>query len=462
VSHLLENLGRTLHDRQLLKPGQRILVAVSGGLDSMVLLHLLRQLSSDFPFDLTVAHLNHQLRGRSSDADEQLVVRTARKLKVPIVTESCDVKKAVRLYKLSIEMAARKVRHDFLARVAKRLGIRAVALAHHADDQLELFFLRLLRGTGNESLAGMKWRNPSPANPKIELIRPLLDQPKAALLEHASQEKIRFREDASNASLDFQRNRIRHELLPLLRRHYQPALAQVISRFMKVADAESDLVRQAAIKWLQDKRRTPFDRLPVAVQRRCLQLQLLREAIPVDYELVENLRMNPERPFSVSSGRRALRDRAGQVRWEKMPSGAPDFQPATAQKATVELQLNAASGKMVFDDLQIQWRLDSKRFSGPFQPVSGREIFDADRVGSRIVLRHWQRGDRFQPIGMASPVKLQDLFTNQKIPREKRHQLAVAVTGDGSLFWVENLRISGQFAVSNKTIRRLHWFWKRP
>src|SRR5262249_50888065 len=148
--------------------GQKILVAVSGGVDSMVLLHLLHGLSQKQKWQITVAHLNHQLRGRSSDADEKLVVRTARDLGLPLVAGRADVKRLVKTSKLSLEMAARKTRHEFLANTAARLKIPTIALAHHADDQVELFFLRLLRGSGSEGLAGMKWRNPSPANPKIE------------------------------------------------------------------------------------------------------------------------------------------------------------------------------------------------------------------------------------------------------------------------------------------------------
>ncbi len=159
--------------RKLLRRGQAILVAVSGGLDSMVLLHVLHELSLKNGWRLTIAHLNHQLRGRHSDADERLVWQSAKELRLPIRIGCADVRRFARGHNLSVEMAARKLRHDFLARVATQRKISTVALAHHADDQLELFFLRLFRGSGGEGLAGMKWRNHSPANRKIELVRPL-------------------------------------------------------------------------------------------------------------------------------------------------------------------------------------------------------------------------------------------------------------------------------------------------
>jgi tRNA(Ile)-lysidine synthase len=210
LRNIVEN---TIAARKLLPERHAVLVAVSGGLDSMVLLHLLAGLAPDHGWRLAVAHFNHRLRGRSSDADERLVRKAADTLGLPFISDAADVRKYASAHKLSIEMAARQLRHGFLARVARKRGIRTIALAHHADDQVELFFLRLLRGAGGEGLAGMKWKNPSPRHPGIQLVRPLLDCTKSELAAWARRERIPFREDASNASLKFQRNRIRHELL---------------------------------------------------------------------------------------------------------------------------------------------------------------------------------------------------------------------------------------------------------
>src|ERR1035437_5145368 len=159
----------------------------------MVLLHLLNSLAKKYHRQISVAHFNHQLRGRASDADEKLVRQTAEKLSRPFFSERGDVARFAAQSKISVEMAARKLRHEFLARVAREQKISAVALAHHADDQVELFFLRLLRGAGGEGLAGMKWRSPSPADKGISLVRPLLDFSKAELLAFARENKIRFR-----------------------------------------------------------------------------------------------------------------------------------------------------------------------------------------------------------------------------------------------------------------------------
>ena len=463
----------------------------------MVLLHVLHSLATLNHWGLTVAHFNHQLRGGNSDADQELVMRTAQVLGLPTETESADVREWSRENKVSLEMAARELRHQFLARTARRLGVSTVALAHHADDQLELFLLRLLRGSGGSGLTGMKNRSFSPFDPGICLVRPLLLQPKAALHEYAAAKQIAFREDASNESLDIQRNRVRHELLPLLRQKYQPALDKTLRRVMDLVGAEAEFVTQVAGEWLGRMRGgegggnaaerasglcledTSFARLPVAVQRRCLQLQLWEQGIRADYELVEQLRiqqgekitigkhllvelMNHGEQATVGPASRAdkespvrvFRDAKGLICLESSPS-------TRFVEGALEVDLSQKTGKMVFDGVEFTWRIFPEQGLDRPPPSAGQELFDAERVGTSILLRHWQPGDRFQPIGMKHAVKLQDLFVNQRVSRVRRHQLIVAVTASGEVFWVEDQRISEQFRLTKNTNRRLLWRWQR-
>ena len=284
MNPLLAQVERAITHRRLIRKGESLLVAVSGGVDSMVLLHLLSEMAPRHGWSLTVAHLNHQLRGRSSQADEALVRKTARRLKLKCVVSCADIRRLARQKKQSLEMAAREARHRFLARTAKRVGAAKIVLAHHADDQVELFFLRLFRGSGSEGLAGMKWSGPSPENPKITLTRPLLEIPKAALAEYAREQRIPYREDATNAHVDIPRNRIRHQLLPLLRHEFQPQLDKVLSRTMEILSAESDFVSHSARDWLAKHVNARFCDLPVAIQRRVLQLQLLDHSVVPEFD----------------------------------------------------------------------------------------------------------------------------------------------------------------------------------
>lgn len=419
----------------------------------MVLLRTLHALAPKHGWRLAVAHFNHRLRGAASDGDARFVERAAQRLGLECVVESGEVRALAKMRGWSVEMAARELRHEFLARTAKRLGLGAVVLAHHADDQVELFFLRLLRGAGG-GLAGMKWRGTSPVDKSVALIRPLLDQPKAALLEFAREEKVRFREDASNESVDILRNRIRRELLPLLRRRYQPAVERTVLRAMEIIGDEAEFAQGAAREWLRRKRRGAFARLPVAVQRQCVCLELARFNLAADFELVERLRLQPGVKHSWQDGW-LLRDATSGCVSLQRPAPMEDASGLSA------FDLQSKRGVVLFDGVEVKWQIKPSAPRPASRRAKNRERFDADKIGTRVVLRHWRPGDRFQPSGMGQPVKLQDLFTNAKIPARERHRLLVAETADGRIFWVEGLRISELFKLVEATRAELDWRWHR-
>lgn len=473
MSHFTDLVEASAREHSLLRDRQRILVAVSGGVDSMVLLDVLHELSRAHHWRLILAHFNHQLRGRSSDADERFVGRAARDLGLPIIVDRGDVRGYSREQKVSLEMAARELRHEFLARAARRARCAAIALAHHADDQVELFFLRLLRGSSGSGLGGMKWISASPANPAVTLVRPMLGIPKDQLLGYAREKGIRFREDRSNASLDIQRNRLRHELLPLLRRGYQPALTRTILRLMELTGKDAEAVSQTAEEWLRhsgagrgNKAQARgegattgplkgFIDLPIAVQRRCIQAQLYTMGVEPDFESIEYLRLQPGRPITIPGGE--LRVARGTDGLLYQPAGAaPQFRTALS-----DVQFNGDKGAAIFDNVRIKWRISQKRLRASIKAKPGQEKFDAAAVGSRVVLRHWKPGDRFQPIGMRRSVKLQDLFTNLKVPRDERRKRVVAATAAGEIFWVEGVRISERYKLERNTRQCLHWSWQR-
>lgn len=453
VNDLREQFEVAVASRKLLPRGTRLLVAVSGGVDSMVLLQLLHGLAPKFRWQLNVAHFNHQLRGRASDGDEQLVGDATKSLGLRFVAGRANVRSAAKRKGISIEMAARELRHTFLARTAQRLQCRAVALAHHADDQVELFFLRLLRGSGLDGIAGMKWRSPSPVEPRVQLVRPLLGFSKSDLVSFARKHRIAFRQDESNLTSDPLRNRVRLELLPLLRRRFQPAVDRTVLRLMEIAGAESEVV--TALAQVGPPRRSgnfAWGRWPVALQRREIQRQLLERGFPPDFDLIEALRKQPGRWVTMNPQRALSVTPDGRVRMRAVA-------PLKFERRRLRLLLDRA-GQVEFDGLKLRWRI-ARKHEARITRQPGTECFDADQVGDVIKLRHWQPGDRFQPIGMPTALKLQDWFVNQKIPAERRRRLVLATTARGEIFWIEGLRIGERFKLTAQTRRQLHWSWAR-
>ena len=467
MSQFLQRAEKEIQKHHLFSRGQKILVAVSGGADSMVLLQVLGSLAAKNRWRLSVVHFNHQLRGRASDADERLVRRAATKMGVPFFAGRAEVGKFAAQSKISIEMAARKLRHEFFVRVARAQKLSTIALAHHADDQVELFFLRLLRGTGGAGLAGMKRLSPSPAGKKTMLVRPLFGFAKAEILEFAAENGIVFREDATNLTDHHLRNRIRNELLPLLKKNYQPGLAGNVLRLMEIAGAESELAGAAARHWrekggggIQNRAagNAPgenFAGLPPAIQRKVLQQQLIEAGVAADFELVEQLRSAPGKWVSVGPGFSVARDAAGGL-------SLRHASPAAFKVDELKLTLSGRAGRVAFGGREFQWRLQSQKglLHAPKSLKHGVvEMFDADRIGGEIILRHWRAGDRFQPIGMGSSAKLQDLFVNAKIPVSRRRSLVLATTTAGEVFWVEGLRIGERFKLTAVTRRK--WVWNK-
>lgn len=357
----------------------------------------------------------------------------------------------------SLEMSARSARHEFLARTAARLGLDRIALAHHADDQLEQFFLRLLRGAGGRSLAGMRWLGPSPSDPCVSLIRPLLDQPKTALAAYAQRHGIPHREDSSNRSPDPLRNRIRLDLIPHLEANYQKGLARVVGQTMDLLGEESACLEEQARCWRQSSSSPPFERIAPALQRLVLHQGLLAAGVQPSYRVIEELRATAEHRVAIGGGRCVVRDAAGHV--TRVEPWMPSTQETVQRE--VEIALAGRTGLVDFGGALFRWTVGGRRGGRLPRGIPGKERFDADAVGDRIRLRLWRAGDRFQPIGMKFPVKLQDLFVNVKVPKAERHTRVVAEAADGRIFWVEGLRIGEQFKLDITTQRQLKWEWRR-
>ena len=436
--------------------GKKIVVGVSGGVDSIVLLDLLVELTPALAQPLIVAHAHHGLRGADSDADAAFVFALASRHGLQCVTRRLPVPEEHRQSTESVEMTARRLRHAFLAETAREQGAQSIALAHHADDQIELFLLRLFRGSGGAGLGGMSELSPSPAHPEVTLVRPLLGVTRSELIGYAGKRLLEFREDASNRDESIPRNQIRHTVLPSLRKSVGPHLDRVLLRTADLVRTDSDYVQTAADAWLKAIKRQPFGRLHAAVQRGVVRRQLWNRGCQPDFDLEERLRTT-ETVHTGINARLWQRNSAGEV---KEVVTQTCFQPGTR---VVPLH---SRGQVEWAKVHLQWR--TLPGAGPWRspkPVVevplDREDFDREAVGSEIHLRHWRPGDRFRSLGLPRSTKLQDLFLNRKIPPAERRHRVLATTVDGTIFWVEGLPLGEEFKVRSTTRQRLRWTWRR-
>jgi tRNA(Ile)-lysidine synthase len=426
-----------------LPKGEPVLVAVSGGADSMVLLHALRNRKK-----IVAAHFNHKLRGEASDADAQLVKLTTSKLGVQFVMGRWNSdENAIRQH--GLEKAAREARLAFLALAARQYQCHWVVMGHHADDQVETFFWRLLRGAGGSGLGGMKTLAPFPGHPDLKIARPLLKLRKAEILAHAKAKGILFREDASNTDPVHLRNRIRQRLLPLLRDEFHAETDSAVRQSMELVSADSDCVKILAAEWLATETPQPFDALHPALQRQVIWHQLIARGVKPTHQLIEHLRLRPEQPRSINPTEALLCDSTGRLHLSKSFNAK---HPTDAREWTLRPGWNESA----FGGATLRCRAGTgeRIEAGP-----GVEFFDADQVGPRVVLRHWQAGDRFEPIGLGRTAKLQDLFTNAKVTAPEKRQRVIACAASGEIFWVQGLRIGETAKIRPQTRRFLEWRW---
>ena len=453
-------LEATLQSNSSLKAAQCWSVACSGGLDSVVLLHVLKRLADSLGKTLIVLHFNHQLRGADSDADAQWVVSLCQRWKVPCVQESGDVRVITQAQGLSLEMAARECRHAFLARSALAHGAACVALAHHADDQLETLWWRWMRGSGPEGLQGMTHTSLSPADPRCILWRPFLSLSKETFRAYAQTHQLEWREDASNSDVRHQRNRLRHELFPFIRKAFGNQGLEGPLRSCELIQTEHALIAKLANKWEADG----DEAASFSSQHRGLQRELIRRALiglgqSPTYDKIERLvDAAQDQDVMLAPGLKVRRlERMPLLK--AVPESAEEVSFSTVRQ---ELLLERDSGQVPFDGCHILWKRCSMReWAGMPSPSHFAERFDADALGARICLRHWHPGDRMALIGGHGSTKLQDLFTNLKWSSIQRHQAVVATDALGRIFWVEGLRIAEFAKVTPATQCIIQWRWER-
>ena len=458
MSDFLAQVERHMRERIPLPTRVRILVAVSGGVDSSVLLHTLNQLSRSKNWELVVAHFDHQLRGAESDQDATHVQLLAHQMGLPFVSGKPS-KILAKTEPGSIEMQARTARHQFLTAQARERDCNFIAVGHHAQDQAELVLLRLIRGTGSEGLGGMHWLEPHFLDPTITLIRPFLGCSRAALEAEAKRLQLTVRIDPTNFNRLFLRNQVRLEVLPLLM-SLNPRLIEHLSQTAELLTAESDFLRSTAADWAK-RRPKAFASLPIAVQRECLKRELIRLGVVPDFFRIETLRLSPGKVLTLSRQLRVVHSGDGNV----IPAGPTRPHRPVWRTDRRAHSLAAEKGVINFGGLRVDWEVEGPK--SPLPPpltapsTEGFELFDADQLGEEITLRFWQAGDRFQPIGLPAASKLQNLFVNNRVSPEARPDRVVAVRGDGSIIWVEGLRMGEIVKTTAQTQRVLRWQWKR-
>ncbi|MFO7869878.1 MAG: tRNA lysidine(34) synthetase TilS [Kiritimatiellia bacterium] len=456
---MLQKLFRFIKHYRLVSPGSGVVVAVSGGADSVALLTALVKLAPRLGIGVTAAHLDHCIRGEASAEDARFVAELARVLDVPLIEEQRDVPRLARRKSLSLETAAREARYSFLAGAVPRAGAESAAVAHTADDQAETVLLRLARGAGATGLSGMA-RDTRISG--VRIVRPMLEITREEVISFLQKEGRKWREDESNRNTYFLRNRVRHRVLPLLASELNPSITEALRKSAEILSEEDDFMNKTAAKVMTEMEgRGEIDRgeiqvetfsgLHRAVARRVIRLWLTRNGVPgeaADFETTERIirlgaNSKGTRRINLAGGFSVVR-RYGKLALEK-GVGRPvrlSFRKRVRKRG--ETVLHDAGIRVVSEVTPGLVR--QKRGSPGALPARASIRYSAVK-GKAVTIRSAEKGDRIRPTGMKGTKKLQDIFVDAKVASDRRARIPL-LECSGEVIWLPGYSVARGWEVT--------------
>jgi len=430
---MLDRFLENITAKKLLEPKQKVLAAVSGGIDSMVMLHLFEKSG----FDYGIVHCNFQLRGAESDSDEEFVKTQVLIHGVPAYFKRFDTEEFAQINGISIEMAARELRYEYFEKIRTENGYDYIATAHHSDDLIETFFLNLSRKTGIKGLTGIKGKSG-------KIIRPLLFASRADIEKYASEQYIEFREDSTNNEVVYQRNFLRNKILPLFSQLNPSFKKNLLASIENLKDAEAvysgffETEKQKVIENATDSQIIEIEKLKKSPHPKLLLLEILSEynfnPTVVD-EVFLSLEGDSGKQF-FSKTHRLVKDR------EKL------FVSTIEEKENKIFYIEA-------DDIELFAPVDIiiEKFIGKSFKIRKEPNFaclDLAKLEFPLLIRKWQQGDYFQPLGMKGFKKVSNFLIDEKIPVHQKENTWLLCSGE-KIVWVVGMRIDNRFKINAKT-----------
>ncbi len=451
MSSFFEQVRHTIQKYRMLDRGDTVVVAVSGGADSLCLLHVLNSLKAELDLKLFAVHLNHQFRGVDADRDAEFVEKTCKLWEVPCRIESFDVAGYAKENGLSSEEAGREIRYRLFYETMAVIGGNKIAVAQNSNDNVETMLMRLLRGTGLEGLKGID-------AVREDIIRPLLETNRSDIEEYCRENGLEPRVDKTNLQPIYMRNKIRLELLPYLKEHFNPNMNETLHRLSQVVREENDYLEQQARENFEQIARYQGEHILFATKtlkelHPAMQKRVLRKAVAA---LADTLTGFEHKHFK---GILELLDR---------DTGAAIELPKNL-RAVISYENLVIGKNIVYADKKCYYKLkyNSEQFIEELKGVLSirvidkseleaipkardRVYLDAHKVKTTLVLRNRQQGDRISPIGMKGSKKLKDYFIDKKIPKEERDDILLLMD-ENEVVWIVGSVISEKYKITADT-----------
>ncbi len=452
----LNDVVKTIKKYRMITPGDHVIVGVSGGADSVALLSVLHGLRKKWNITLTVAHLNHMLRGEAAKREACFVAQRAETMGIPCVAEERDVRGVKIKEGGSLQEAARIARYQFFLDVCRRRNAQKIALGHHADDQAETLLMWLIRGTSLKGLAGIP-----PLRDEI-IIRPLITVSRREIEAYLEEKGLTFIPDSSAGEQHYLRNRIRHQLIPLLQQEYNPRIVATLSRLSELLRGENEalelMVGEIAQKILiaqnEQEMRFSIDHLKQCREElwgriiKNIVAQLTGSSRGIYFRHIEavcNLAAGtgPEKTVQLPAGWSVVREYNQLI-----------FTGEKSRSISYCYVLDALPERITIEEIKKDICFAVEEVPGSPEEVLIRQkdvdFLDYNTIQFPLTLRNYQPGDRFHPLGLRGSKKLKDFFIDNKIPRRERHTFPVLLSRQ-EIVWVGGLRIDDRFRVGADT-----------
>ncbi len=430
---MIDRLKQYITANGLCKPSDKILVAVSGGIDSMVLMHLMLNAG----YEIAVAHCNFQLRASESDDDELFVQDQAKKIAVPFYKQRFNTAEYAENNGLSVQMAARELRYDWFEEVCILAGCEVIAIAHHNDDTIETVLLNIVRGTGIRGLAGMKPRT-------HRIIRPLLFANRNEIEQYALSNEIPYRDDSSNDSLKYKRNKIRHKVIPLLcelNPDFSATFSENIAHFRDVAQIYLSAVETKRKELISMRNGKIYISVPA--------LQTLEPAATFLYEFIHEYGFTWAQVKAILA---SLNSVSGKRFISKTHLLVKDRQELIIYRRNNKIQRYYIEEhtRNIKEPLSITFK--QEQMANDFKIPQNPDIacIDRDKISFPLILRQWIKGDGFIPLGMTNSKKLSDFFIDEKMSLADKQDTWILADGE-KIIWVVGRRLDDRYKITPST-----------
>ena len=461
MSDLLEKIIVFIDQHKLLKKNDAVLVAVSGGIDSVVLLHLLNSLKEIFRLQIHILHLNHLLRNKESDADQVFVETLANKYHLPIISKKVNTPAFIKKNRLSEEEGARILRYRFFDWALRKTGSDLVALGHNADDQVETILDHFFRGSGLKGLSGMVVH-------RDYFIRPLIFAYRKEIETYATVKSLQYVIDSTNSMIKYRRNRIRHELLPYLKEHFNHSVDDVLLRTGKLMqETESYIEIQAKSAFyyclINSKKNkiildiNSFLSYFITIKKYIIYLVLDKLEIP---RFVLNSRKFDDILLLITKQNHGKKIFITKEWFCQIEYNTIVFRIVTEPEFIIKIEVkkkySLLNGELSFFADEI----NKEQLPNLFSNNKNTEYIDSDKIIGNLQIRYFKAGDRFWPINFKGEKKISDFFTDQKIPQHERNEIPLLICETG-IIWIIGFQIDDRFKVTNETKRILKLQVKR-